>query len=70
MLKIESFVNSPFVYIKFQNVAISVTAEIVASAWRELSEKYRRRLYDGKRRNGATNWPYFQAMSFLQEQYE
>ncbi|MCP9258940.1 hypothetical protein DINM_001930 [Dirofilaria immitis] len=35
----------------------AVTAEVVASAWRELSEKYRRRLYDGKRRNGATNWP-------------
>ncbi|CAG9539641.1 unnamed protein product [Cercopithifilaria johnstoni] len=47
-----------------------VTAEVVASAWRELSEKYRRRLYDGKRRNGATNWPYFEAMSFLRDQYE
>ncbi|VDN07469.1 unnamed protein product [Thelazia callipaeda] len=48
----------------------SVTAEVVALAWRELSEKYRRRLYDGKRRNGATNWPYFEAMSFLRDQYE
>ncbi|KAL4001928.1 Alcohol dehydrogenase transcription factor Myb/SANT-like family protein [Acanthocheilonema viteae] len=48
----------------------AVTAEVVASAWRELSEKYRRRLYDGKRRNGATNWPYFEAMSFLRDQYE
>uniref|UniRef100_A0A915PQG5 MADF domain-containing protein n=1 Tax=Setaria digitata TaxID=48799 RepID=A0A915PQG5_9BILA len=48
----------------------AVSAEVVASAWRELSEKYRRRLYDGKRRNGATNWPYFEAMGFLRDQYE
>ncbi|KHN81932.1 hypothetical protein Tcan_04864 [Toxocara canis] len=47
-----------------------VNGETVTSAWRELSEKYRRRLYDGKRRNGTTSWPFFEPMSFLRDQYE
>uniref|UniRef100_A0A915BJS9 MADF domain-containing protein n=2 Tax=Parascaris univalens TaxID=6257 RepID=A0A915BJS9_PARUN len=60
---------------RFANIASQlnlpgVNGEIVTSAWRELSEKYRRRLYDGKRRNGTTSWPFFEPMSFLRDQYE
>ncbi|VDN52535.1 unnamed protein product [Dracunculus medinensis] len=60
---------------RFNNIAQllninGISGETVASAWRELTEKYRRRLYDGKRRNGTTNWPYFEAMNFLRPLYE
>ncbi|VDK44739.1 unnamed protein product [Anisakis simplex] len=49
---------------------LGVTGDTVTTAWRQLSEKYRRRLYDGKRRNGTTSWPFFEPMSFLRDQYE